>query len=380
MERTVSTDDFESLQQNLEPTQQQPPQGTENNLGQPENLLPQVLPHNQADPDIEGVMEPVQDRQNINPMAVSFKPASFNGLHAEAAGRWWRAFERYATLSGTQGNHRCTLLGLLLTGSAEIWFNSLQPQVRDDFGALEAAFREKYITAAHTQLQRQMAILSRSQRQGESVDEYITDTHSKMMDYNYDNNLQMTLIINGLRPEIKTLVMQHQPFDGLEDLTNKARHIESALKAQSTLTLPTYAMNLTASSSSMNDPCDVLKEQTKDLQKSIQVLSERFDSFSQQLSRQQMPNRVNQPRHNWQGRQSYNGQVPWQKPSNSFQPQNTDQNRRPTCWNCGRLGHVQKNCRVSQHSSTSDTMRRARSPDGRFRSPSPGPQRKFKGN
>ena len=43
---------------------------------------------------------------------------------------------------------------------------------RVDFEALEAVFREKFITAAHTQLQRQMAVLSRSQRQGETVDEY----------------------------------------------------------------------------------------------------------------------------------------------------------------------------------------------------------------
>ena len=64
-----------------------------------------------------------------------------------------------------------------------------------------------------------MAILARSQRQGESVDEYITDAQSKMTDYHYDNDLQMTLIINGLLPEIKTLVMQHLPFAGLEDLT-----------------------------------------------------------------------------------------------------------------------------------------------------------------
>lgn len=126
---------------------------------------------------------------------------SFNGLHPEVAGRWWRNFERYATLSGIPGNDRCNLLGLLFTGSAEIWFNSLPQQTRDDYAALEAAFRDKFVTAAHTQLQRQMAILSGAQRVGESLDEYITEAKSKMVDYNYDPQLQMTLLINGLRPD-----------------------------------------------------------------------------------------------------------------------------------------------------------------------------------
>ena len=73
----------------------------------------------------------------------------------------------------------------MVRGSAEIWFNSLPAQIRDDYAALEAALRVKFVTAAHTQLQQQMAVLSRRQRPGESVDEYITDARSKMVDYDY---------------------------------------------------------------------------------------------------------------------------------------------------------------------------------------------------
>ena len=77
-----------------------------------------------------------------------------------------------------------------------------------------------------------MAILARSQQQCELVDEYITDAQSKMADYHYDNDLQMILIIIGLLPEIKIMLMQHLPFAALENLTNKAKHIESELKAK----------------------------------------------------------------------------------------------------------------------------------------------------
>ena len=120
---------------------------------------------------------------------LPFKHPSYNGLHPESACRWWHSLARYADLSGFHGITRCNLFGLLLSGSAEIWFNSLPLETR----TLEAAFREKFITAGHTQLQRQMAVLSHSQHHNESVDEYVTDAHSKKIGYNYDNELQMTV-------------------------------------------------------------------------------------------------------------------------------------------------------------------------------------------
>ena len=135
------------------------------------------------------------------------------------------------------------LLGLLFTVSTEIWFNSHPAQVRDDYAALEHTFRAKFVTVAHTQLQRQMAVLSRTQRPGESVDEYITDTRSKMADYNYGHELQMTLLTNGLTPEIKSVVMQHLPFQDIDALINKARYVESAIKSQSALSLTSYVSN-----------------------------------------------------------------------------------------------------------------------------------------
>ena len=336
-------------------------------------------------PPVPPLVAPPQAAPQFNPMALSFKPSSFNGLHPESANRWWRSLTRYSELAGIQGNDRCNLLGLLLSGSAEIWFNSLPAETRIDFEALEAAFREKFITAAHTQLQRQMAVLSRSQRQGESVDEYVTDARSKMVDYNYDNDLQMTLLINGLRPDIKTPVMQHLPFNNVDELITKARHIESALKTQGILTLPTYQMNLAASSTSVhNAPDNTSPDQLKDFQEVIQNLSEKFEQLSKQLTK---PQRFKppEPRSQWHQHQQINyGRSPqWQKPWGLPQnvrgrPPPTNQKPDLRCWKCGTLGHVQKNCR--KYSSSTPVIARTRSPDGRFRSPSPAPRRNFKGN
>ena len=228
-----------------------------------------------------------------------------------------------------------------------------------------------------------MAILARSQRQGESVDEYITDAQSKMTDYHYDNDLQMTLIINGLLPEIKTLVMQHLPFAGLEDLTNKARHIESALKAQATLALPTYMTNMLTSNASMSDTHEALKEHTKSLQHSIDALAEKFEKLTSKMERQtRVPYQTQ--RSQWPPRRNMNNQEPWQKswtpPVERQQEPENGSRKPPTCWNCGKIGHIQRHCRAQQPKPNYNEARRARSPNGRFRSPSPAPLGKFKGN
>ena len=112
-----------------------------------------------------------------------------------------------------------------------LWFDSLPVATKHDFGCLEAAFRQKYITVGPTDLQRQVKHLVRHQQPTESVDEYIADYRNTIQNFAYDNNMQMTLILNGLRAYIKAIVMQHLPFNNIEELTTKAKHVESALKS-----------------------------------------------------------------------------------------------------------------------------------------------------
>ena len=59
-----------------------------------------------------------------------------------------------------------------------------------------------------------------------------------MANFDYNNELQMTLILNGLRSDIKAIVLQHLPFANLEALAAKTKHVEAALKSyvQATLT------------------------------------------------------------------------------------------------------------------------------------------------
>ena len=333
------------------------------NIGLPLPLEPQ--PNN---------MEAAQNIPLQHPITTSFTPVSFNGLHPKIAGRWWRNFDRYATLSGIQGNDRCNLVGLLLTGSAEIWFNSLPQQTRDDYAALEAAFREKFIAAAHTQIQRQMAVLSRTQRVGETFDEYITEARSKMIDYNYDFQRQMTLLINGLRPEIKSAVMQHLPFADIDAFVTKARHVESALASQNVLSIPGYTSNL-AKLEEDNSFSPSRNHQLKSLESNLQDLSSKFEVFAKELARQneatkQLTDRAytfqrsnnrpqgfgasqNRPSRNDQGSR-------FRDPNFWHNPPRSRSTVAIQCWSCGQMGHMQHECH--QDSPRNDSNLNPRGP------------------
>lgn len=163
--------------------------------------------------------------------AVAVKPTAFNGLHTEKAQQWWANFHRYVEFAGIEGANRGKLLGLLLAGTAQLWFDSLPDATKDDYERLEAAFREKYIILGPNNLQVQMQALARQQLPTETVDEYIADARAKMANFNYNNDLQMTLILNGLRSDVKAIVLQHLPFANIEALAAKAKHVEAALKS-----------------------------------------------------------------------------------------------------------------------------------------------------
>ena len=202
----------------------------------------------------------------------------------------------------------------------------------------------------------------------------------------------MTLLINGFRPEIKMSVMQHLPFQDVEALITKARHIESALKTQGMLSLPSYSTNLVASSTTLHAEKSKQAD-TKHFQNALETLTEKFEQLSKQLSQSQRfkppERRVNwqpQTRSNWrqQNRVNYNQQSDWRKPwaqsPSSNRPSQPSKRSSPQlkCWKCDTVGHQQRDCPKFRSQSPAPYAR-ARSPDGRFR-PSSTPRHQFKEN
>ena len=169
-------------------------------------------------------------QENTLLAAIALRPSLFNGLRLDKSQQWWNSFSRYANFSQFRRETKAQLLGMLLTGSALLWFESLPEATQNNIDLLTAAFREKYIIPAANQLQHQVEALQCQQKQSELVEEFVAETKFKLNTQGYNENQQMTIILNGLRPEIKSVVMQHLPFDNFEQFVTKAKHVEQALQ------------------------------------------------------------------------------------------------------------------------------------------------------
>ena len=262
--------------------------------------------------------------------AMALRPSSFNGLHPEMAQQWWTTFTRYNQLAGIEEDQRQNLLGLLLSGTALLWFDSIPEATKRDFQRLEAAFREKWIIAGPNGIQRQMQTLARTQQPGESVDEYVADSRSKMGPYNYDDALKMTLILNGLRPEIKAVVMQHMPFNNIDVLATKAKHVEVALKLYLQTNLQPAVVKTVNVSAARQDTLD-MGEVRKAIEEAMEPLSIELAAIIDQVRSE---NVTESQRQNGRSRrrQGFDGVT---------RPSSVTETR---CLECGSVFHMLRDC------------------------------------
>lgn len=314
----------------------------------PVDQLP--IPHEPDDPPIADVIQPIMAEDNAQPavapannqnmLAFNFRPQSFDGSKLEQANKWLRNFNRYADLAGVDDANRCTLLGLLLSGTAETWFNSLAEDVRTDWARLQPAFRTKFIDVEVTRMQRQLATLTRVQQVGETVDAYFTDARSKLEEHRFPAHFEITLLINGLRADVKGLVMQHQPFATVDALLHKARHIEASLRSNPVNPYVTPVAPVLA---------NVTKEEMivtcGDLEKMRQGLVEQIAKQVQELG-------LGQTSHQYVAPKAGPRQVRFAGDNNS-------------CYTCGRTSHYARDCPYNRRSTVNRYPDSAPRYDGR---------------
>ena len=162
--------------------------------------------------------------------AVATRPELFDGKKPEKAQQWWNSVDRYAAFSEIAGEHKARLVGMMFKGIALHWYEGLPAATQTDINLLTQAFRAKFIEPGPNMLQQQIAALSKQQQADESVEEYAAEARTRLANLGYNPNQQLTMIINGFRPDIKSVVLQHMPFDDVNALINKAKHVEQALK------------------------------------------------------------------------------------------------------------------------------------------------------
>ena len=257
-------------------------------------------------------------------MALAFKPGNYNGLHN--GNRWLQNFNRYTDLTGLNDISKANLFGLCLNGPALTWFNSLTNDERHDFPTVEHLFREKYIIAAPTQVERQMATLTNHQLPNQTVDEYIMNSRERMVEFGFNLQLQVTLLLNGLRPELRSIMLQHLPFNDIDAFIDKAKHVEAAVASkmalgpQNVVSTPVFPVNMCPEDDNEAVVKSAVDKMVSIVQKKLSNMQ--FSEPDDQFSR---------------GR-------PRNKQKVRFSDTSRSGERERRCFNCSSKYHLQRNC------------------------------------
>ena len=161
-------------------------------------------------------------------------PVLFSGTSTESVQNFIRKFERYADHKGWNANQRLRSVPIYMAGAAEIWYRRLAPAERPETFDQFVTLIEGHFDNANARLIGTRTFTHLRQKPDESVEKFsarILDTADTL---NLSEEVMTSQFLAGLKPELKTQVMSHNPAT-LGEATNKAILAETALEVVPTV-------------------------------------------------------------------------------------------------------------------------------------------------
>jgi len=141
----------------------------------------------------------------------SLTPPSFSGAPNENCKEWLKYFVRYITFQKLSESGSIALFALLMKGTADTWFSSLSEADRANFQRITTLFETKYAPAPISLWRRASELWSRDQKPQESVEEFYSDMTRRANEVNATADMTRYALMRGLRPELRTYVLQQNP-------------------------------------------------------------------------------------------------------------------------------------------------------------------------
>lgn len=339
--------------------------------------------------DTIGDLKTISDLSGMTSSVLEPKP--FCGKETENPLDWLKYFNRYADFKHLAGDDRIRYFSLFMRDAATTWFEGItDDETMKNWDSLQAAFTTKFEQPEIIRMRN--AGLTQTRTQG--PDESVYDYYEAMMKlYKYLDSTEETkyhAVLRGLKPYIRTQVMQQNQTSTLDELLKIARKAELA---------NVMVQNDDAAFQAIKDSVQTIAAATKENQASIKALTEAQQKFIEAQTTVQMmtahdrlPMLQQQPQQPQQQRYSannsfnpstqnvYRGQPAADGQRQRFQPRSqqphyersNDQNQTRTCGNCGlphgsqqtcyatgmacrqcgRIGHFQRVCRSKAYNKS----------------------------
>ena len=159
-------------------------------------------------------------------MNFSLKLDKFSGACNDDAKSWLLQFAQYCTCYDLDDKTKTNIFSFHLQDHAKIWYNALPDETRNDWDKLKASFTKRFTEDRNLI---DLSILQMTQNSNETVLEFLSKLQKNAaLNDKIDENLLLAIGINGLKPDIRKIVINKEP-KSFADLRHAASIAEKSL-------------------------------------------------------------------------------------------------------------------------------------------------------
>ena len=299
---------------------------------------------------------------NSQQLGCNFKMNSitldkFTGDSSVHPQTWWEKFQKWIDLYEVPNDK---VIAFQLSDEAVIWYATLAPEITNNLQRFKAAFLKRF---TDNERMLDLSILQTMQGLCENVREYLTCLAQTATNKNISEQILLAVGINGLRPDIRKIVMNKEPAN-IEELRHCAILAEkSTVMGDNTLQ---SAVNV------MQSDLQAIKSQLMHIPEPEIMKTDSFaarNNNTPYIRPQFEPRQYNRPNsrsHNYYNQNSRPQMQSFPSPQirqnqNTYQPSDRcgfcgmDRHTRNVCpardriyHNCRRQGHFSRVCRQSK--------------------------------